>query len=169
MFTDPTGMIQDGGEDHWEIRDGKAHLIDTKEDDIFVKNEGDKEFKKLSEVDFTNNQNAAKDIVSYYSSEYSLSSFNGGDFDLEPGYFSSKEAKARAGYKRNSAMWVKATFIPERLFSNQKLDIEGKFDLTAGKFSSLLNNKFNMRNAIGHEYKHFLDYLGIRSQVNLGV
>ncbi|WP_430614148.1 RHS repeat-associated core domain-containing protein [Flavobacterium sp. JP2137] len=168
MFTDPTGMSKEGGEDHWEIKNGKAYLIDTVGDDILVRNEGDKDYKLLSEFDFTKRMDAAKDIVSYYSSDYSLSSVNGGSFELEPSYFKNTRNAEKAGFSKGTQMWVRLQFNSGGLFSSDKVDISGKFMLIDGKFDFMLNNKYNMQNTIGHEYRHFLDDLGVRSKVNYG-
>ncbi len=53
-------------------------------------------------------------------------------------------------------------------FLGRRLQSMGKFYLIAGKFSSLLDNKFNMINAIGHEYRHYLDNLQYKSLKNNG-
>lgn len=167
-FTDPTGMSKEGREDHWEIRNGKAYLIDKLGDDILVKDEGEKDYKTLSEYDFSKNMSAAKNIVDHYSSEYSLSSVNGGNFDLKPSYFKNQENAKNAGFEKGTQMWIRLQFNRGGVFSSDKINISGNFMLIDGKFDSMFDNKYNMQNTIGQEYRHFLDNLGIRSKVNYG-
>ncbi len=164
---DPTGMAAEEIDDHWEIKNGKAHLVDTVGDDIFIKNEGDKDYKPLSKYDFTENMSAAKDIVAYYSSENILSSVNGGDFELNPSYFKT-EKRANMVYPKNTAMAVNGKYEKGGWFTSERLDILGVFILIDGKFNNVLDNKYNMRNSIGHEYKHFLEFLGDKSKINYG-
>lgn len=168
---DPTGMsaeVRDGGEDHWEIKNGKAHLIDTKGDDIFIRNEGEKDFKKLSEFDFTNKTKAAQNIIDYYSKEYPLASSDEGGFQVKANYFSSKENAESYGYGSTLMGLDYPTVDKGGWFRDDKVKLRLTMPLIEGKFSWMLNNKFNMRNTIGHEYKHYKDFLQLRTYFNYG-
>ncbi|TDS55236.1 zincin-like metallopeptidase toxin 2 of polymorphic toxin system [Myroides indicus] len=150
-------MVRD---DLWEIRNGKARLINTDDDEIQILSQN--KIHLLSDFNFSNDLDAAKTIVDYYSSEYQLSIYNGGTFSLDPQNFISKQAMYNAGLTENTLMSVTLTY------NSSSVDINSKFYLLRGRFHQVLDNKYNFINSIGHEYKHYLDNLGFKSKFNNG-
>lgn len=149
-YTDPTGLW----EDHWQVDDdGKATLLDTKGDDIYVNDQ------LLSDFDFTGKESALASIGTYYydnnfsTNKYHLSNNSVSVFNFEDGKFKSAFNSPNKP-KRSAVLSVHPAKISE----------DGKNHLNLytdeGYVSTKLNNKFNLINIISHEKTHFIQGVG---------
>jgi len=144
-LTDPDG----GKTDHWKVENGKATLLDTKGDNIYVND------VLISDFNFTGQEGALAQIGTHYYNTFFSSNFYhlaGGEasvFSFENGQFDGAYNSPNT-VENMAVMSVHPAKISADGLNHLNLYEDGGF------VSSKLNNKYNFINNIAHERTHFI-------------
>jgi RHS repeat-associated protein len=177
-LNNPINLVDPDGKaptDHWKIDNkGNARLIDTKGDKVWIKNKGDKNYTLITNYNFSKNKKAIKTIVNHYASDFSL--------------FESKNHKTKIeNYKSAAAYRYENKTKESPPFAYVKRDYDKGFSilgfqiskpslftsganivLTGGYIAGNAANKWDLRNSLGHEYKHILDNIHANTLLKQG-